>query len=77
LSRRLASTALSCVEKIACSESDAVYELWQSQVGIAEANNYLCTADARIGESRSKCRMRRERKRARSAIQTGGSIEYT
>jgi len=50
LSRRQASTALSCVEKIACSESDAaVYELWQSHVGIAEANNYLCTADARIG----------------------------
>lgn len=42
-----ASTALTCVENLECGENDASYEQWQTMMGMAEAANYLCTADAR------------------------------
>jgi len=46
-----ASTALTCVENIECTEDDATtYQILQTNVGIAEANDYMCTdADARKG----------------------------
>lgn len=42
-----ASTALTCVENIECGENDADYQQWQNAIGMAEAINYVCTADAR------------------------------
>ena len=50
LLRRHAAEVKSCLEKIDCERSSGEFMIWQSKIGEADANNYLCSDDARDGE---------------------------
>ena len=50
LLRRHVAEVKSCLEKIDCEGSSGEFMKWQSKIGEADANSYLCSDDAREGK---------------------------